>query len=92
MKLAEFKNLDVGQIVDTVQAWEAGNDKTGAEEFARDVLDNVVFRFPDGSVLENVSDTLLAIGGPQAYPIVGARLAKLLAAGLHAKPLAGLPF
>lgn len=92
MLWATFKGSTVGEIVDIVQAWENGQDETGAQEFVTDVLDNVVFRFPDGSVAEMVSDTVISSGLPMVWPQAAARIARVVSGVLDARPLAGLPF
>ena len=89
---ASFRNLTIAELDDQIRSWEAGNDAAGAEALARDLLDNGVLRFSEGSVAERASDTLLAVFGPQFLPILGVRLARLVGAFLNSRPLSHLPF
>lgn len=105
MKWAEFKELDVSQLIDAFQAMERGAagepgvmlvDKPVGEackELVLDFIDNGLLRFPDGSILENVTDTGLALLQTQGGWEVKARdLVKGFFPWIHRKPLARLPF
>jgi hypothetical protein len=92
MKWLDFKQLTAGEILDHVQAWEAGEDEAGAQEFVTDFMDNVIFQFTDGSIPETISDSLIAIGVPQVWQQVASRLGRLASGVLNARPLLNLPF
>lgn len=87
----KFKGLTLAEIIELVGKWKAGQDSENAAAFARDFLDNVLFPFKEGSTAERASDALLAILGPQVFPILGARLAGMIAAVLSTRPLDKLP-
>lgn len=64
-----------------------------AEELVPDFLDNGVFKFADGSLMEQLTDTGIAIANSQVEWIDSAlNITRMAAPMLEAKPLANLPF